>query len=37
VESWELVPGYEYLHPASVRPRPVIYLRDVGALEFCGW
>ena len=37
VADWELSPAYEYLHPAGVRPRPVIYLRDLGALEFCGW
>jgi len=35
--AWLLVPSLEYVHPASVRARPVIYLRDAGALEFCGW
>jgi hypothetical protein len=35
--EWNLVPSLEYAHPASVRARPVIYRRDAGALEFCGW
>jgi hypothetical protein len=37
VPGWDLRPTFEYVHPASVRPRPVIYLPDVGAQEFCGW
>ncbi len=37
VTDWELAPAFEYVHPAGVRPRPVIHRRDVGALEFCGW
>jgi hypothetical protein len=37
VVEWELLPAYEYVHPAGLRPRPVIYRRDLGALEFCGW
>jgi tetratricopeptide (TPR) repeat protein len=37
IPDWDLTPAFEYVHPTSVRPRPVIYLRDVGALEFCGW
>ncbi|HJS21460.1 MAG TPA: tetratricopeptide repeat protein [Steroidobacteraceae bacterium] len=37
VPGWDLEPAFEYVHPASVRARPVIHLRDVGALEFCGW
>ena len=35
--QWNLVPSLEYVHPASIRARPTIYVRDVGALEFCGW
>jgi hypothetical protein len=37
IDGWELVPALEYVHPTAVRARPVIYLRDIGALEFCGW
>jgi hypothetical protein len=35
--DWDLRPAFEYVHPAAIRPRPIIYLPDVGALEFCGW
>lgn len=35
--DWDLQAAFEYVHPAAIRPRPITYLRDVGALEFCGW
>jgi hypothetical protein len=35
--DWDLQAAFEYVHPAAIRARPIIYLRDVGALEFCGW
>ncbi len=37
IADWQLLPEYEYVHPTSLRPRPQIHLRDLGALEFCGW
>lgn len=35
-KPFELVPAYEYLHPASARPRRQIWRVDVGAYERCG-
>jgi len=32
-----LWPAYEYVHPASGRPRQRVAAIDIGAREFCGW
>jgi hypothetical protein len=32
-----LLPEFEYLHPASGRPRQRVAAPDAGAREFCGW
>ena len=32
-----LWPEYEYVHPATGRPRQRVAMIDVGAREFCGW
>jgi hypothetical protein len=37
VDGVSLWPGYEYVHPASGRPRQRVAAIDIGAREFCGW
>jgi tetratricopeptide (TPR) repeat protein len=32
-----LWPQFEYVHPASGRPRQRVGVLDIGAYEFCGW
>jgi hypothetical protein len=32
-----LWPDFEYVHPASGRPRQRVSSLDIGAFEFCGW
>ena len=32
-----LWPQFEYVHPASGRPRQRVAALDTGAYEFCGW
>jgi hypothetical protein len=36
-DSFALWPQFEYVHPASGRPRQRIAALDGGAYEFCGW
>jgi tetratricopeptide repeat protein len=36
-DSFALWPQFEYVHPASGRPRQRIAVLDAGAYEFCGW
>jgi hypothetical protein len=37
VDGVSLWPEFEYLHPASGRPRQRVAAIDIGAREFCGW
>jgi hypothetical protein len=37
VDGVSLWPGFEYVHPASGRPRQRVAAIDIGAREFCGW
>jgi hypothetical protein len=37
VDGVSLWPEFEYVHPASGRPRQRVAAIDVGAREFCGW
>jgi hypothetical protein len=37
VDGVSLWPEYEYVHPATGRPRQRVAAIDIGAREFCGW
>jgi hypothetical protein len=37
VDGVSLWPEFEYVHPASGRPRQRVAAIDIGAREFCGW
>lgn len=37
VGGLSLLPEFEYVHPASGRPRQRVAAIDIGAHEFCGW
>jgi hypothetical protein len=37
VDGIDIVPQYEYVHPASANRRQVVWRPDPGAHEFCGW
>jgi hypothetical protein len=37
VDGVALWPEFEYVHPASGRPRQRVAALDIGAREFCGW
>jgi len=37
VDGVSLWPQFEYVHPASGRPRQRVAAIDIGAHEFCGW